>query len=79
VVRPGHSVVVVNIGCYGALVESTRRLRPGVRTELQLSRTDVRSAVAGHIARSQVARLNPILYRTVIVFDAGLEMPAQID
>ena len=74
VVRPGQDVVMVNIGRHGALVESTCRLRPGHRTELQLSGHNLKSSVRGRIDRSEVAALDPIRYRTAIVFEDAVEI-----
>ena len=34
--RPGHEVEVVNLTAHGALVQSSARLKPGTRSELQL-------------------------------------------
>ena len=74
VLRPGLEVVLINISCRGALVESGARLRPGARAGLLLSGTDVRASVEGRIERCQVARLDPVRYRGVIVFDKDLDV-----
>lgn len=74
VVRPGQDVVLLNIGPCGALVESRCRLRPGLRTELHLTGGNVKHAVRARIDRSEIARLDPLRYRTAIVFDEPLEI-----
>ena len=74
VVRPGQDVILVNIGCYGVLVESSGRLRPGLRTEIHLSGPTAKNAVRGRIDRSEVAGLDPIRYRTAIAFDEAIEI-----
>lgn len=74
VLRPGQAVVVVNICCRGALVESGARLRPGAHTELQLTGSALRARVTGRIERCQVVRLDPVTYRGVIVFDECVDV-----
>lgn len=74
VLRPGLEVVLVNISGRSALVESGARLRPGARAELILSGTDVRVSVEGRIERCQVARLDPVRYRGVVVFDENVDL-----
>lgn len=71
VLRPGVSVVLVNISSCGALVESGARLRPGARTELQLAGSTARRTIRGRLERCYVAGLDPLRYRGVVVFDAA--------
>jgi len=72
VLRPGVLVRLVNIGPHGALLESSTRLRPGRRAELQLCAqgSNLRTVVVGRIARCQVAGLAPLSFRGAVVFDS---------
>jgi hypothetical protein len=74
VLRPGQSVVLVNIGSQGALVESPARLRPGAQTELQLIGKTSRCSVRGRLDRCHVASLEPLCYRGAIVFERPFEL-----
>ena len=70
--RPGQEVRLINVSCGGALIESYRGMRPGARTELQLSGAP-RRFVRGHIARCRVTHLDPLRYEGAVVFDQALE------
>jgi hypothetical protein len=72
VLRPGRSITVINISSCAALVESDAQLRPGAHAEVQLSSANVRTLVRGRIDRCNVAALDPLTYRGVIVFDQPL-------
>jgi hypothetical protein len=74
--RPGLAVRVVDIGPLGALLESSRRFRPGVRTELHLraSHVDRRLIVSGRVARCHVVDLDPVRYRGAMEFDRMVEL-----
>lgn len=74
VLRPGQSVVLINISSGGALVESEARLRPGARTELQLCGGGTRASVKGRLERCQVVRLDPVRYHGVIVFEERVDI-----
>jgi len=74
VLRPGQAVVLVNISRGGALVDSGARMRPGARTELLLCGSDTRVKVQGRVDRCHVARLDPVRYHGVIVFDEGVDI-----
>jgi len=76
VLRPGQSVRVLNICRCGALVESSARLRPGARTELQLAGSGPRHSICGRMERCHVATLDPLRYRGVIVFDESVDLGA---
>ena len=69
VLRPGQTVVVVNITSRAALVESDARLRPGAHTELQLAIRDRRTNIRGRLDRCHVAALEPLRYRGVLLFE----------
>jgi hypothetical protein len=77
VLRPGLLVRLVNIGPYGALIETSTRLRPGRIAELQLVNvaTDRKHAVAGRIERCQVIRLQPLGFAGAIAFETVLRSP----
>ena len=69
--RPGHEVELVNLSKRGALVQSASCLKPGTRSELQLSGT-ARRTVRGRIDRSRVIRLEPLRYEAAVVFEERL-------
>lgn len=71
VLRPGLIVRIVNIGPFGALVESRARLQPGRTAELQLMAVDTeqKEVVAGRIERCQVIGLKPLSFRGAIAFE----------
>ena len=73
VLRPGQPIVVVDISHRAALVESAGRLRPGSRTEMQLTVYGTRVSVKGHLERCSVTSLAPLRYRGLLVFDQRLE------
>jgi hypothetical protein len=72
--RPGREVEVVNLGTHGALVRCAARLKPGTRSELQLS-GGTKPTMSGRIERSRVIRLEPLRYEAAIVFDEALALP----
>lgn len=74
VLRPGQSVLLLNICRCGAFVESGAPLRPGARTELQLAGLGARHTIRGRLERCHVAALDPLRYRGVIVFDESIEL-----
>lgn len=70
--RPGQEVLVIDLSCGGALLESPSRMSPGARAELQLI-GDARRLVRGRIDRCHVVRLDPLCYRGAMVFEHPLE------
>ncbi len=73
VLRPGQTVVLVNISSRAALVESNARLRPGAHTELQVAMPDGRARIRGQLDRCHVSALDPLRYRGVLLFEERLE------
>lgn len=73
ILRPGQEVTVVNLSHGGVLLESSTRMAPGARAELQLLGIH-RRMVRGRIDRCHVARLEPLRYRGAVVFDEHLEL-----
>ena len=69
VLRPGQTVVLVNMTSRAALVESDARLRPGALTELQLAMRGRRTNIRGRLDRCHVCALEPLRYRGVLVFE----------
>ena len=69
VLRPGQPVTLLNISSHAALVESDARLRPGAKTELQLSASGSRASIRGRLERCYVAALAPLRYRGVLIFE----------
>jgi hypothetical protein len=74
VLRPGQSVVLLNINSRAALVESGARLRPGARTELQLAMRGRRTNIKGRLDRCHVSALEPLRYRGLLVFEERFEL-----
>ena len=72
ILRPGVSVRLLNISTHSALLESSRWLRPGTRTELQLSAGPVRTSVPARLDRCYVVGIEPMRYRGVLIFDNPL-------
>jgi hypothetical protein len=70
--RPGQEVTLINVSRGGALLESGSRMKPGARTELQLS-GPLRRSVAGRIDRCKVTSLEPLRYEAALVFDQQLD------
>jgi hypothetical protein len=77
VLRPGQSVVLVNVTSRAALIESLARLRPGASTELQLTRNLERLAIKGRLDRCFVAALEPLRYRGVLLFEHRLALESR--
>ena len=73
VLRPGQTVMVVNITSRAALVESDARLRPGAQTELQLAMRGRRTSIRGRLDRCHVAALEPLRYRGLVLFEERLD------
>jgi hypothetical protein len=69
--RPGHDVELVNVSAGGALLRSSARLKPGMRSELHLQGATRRS-VRGRISRARVISVAPLRYEAAVVFDAPL-------
>jgi len=74
VLRPGQSIILVNINSRAALVESDARLRPGAQTEMQLAGNGARASVRGRLDRCHVSALEPIRYRGVLFFDECMHL-----
>lgn len=74
ILRPGIPVIVLDISTRAVLFESEIRLRPGMRTEIQLMTEDTRASVRGHLARCHVYGLGPLRYRGVLMFDELVDL-----
>ena len=72
--RPGQTVLLLNINSRAALVESDARLRPGAYTELQLAMQGRRTSIKGRLDRCYVSALEPLRYRGVLVFEQRLDL-----
>ncbi|MGE5246382.1 MAG: PilZ domain-containing protein [Betaproteobacteria bacterium] len=80
-VRPGYDVAVVDVSAGGMLVESGRRLLPGVSVEVQIDAAGRKVVVRGTVVRCAVARLRSgsVCYRGAICFDRHLLWFAEAD
>jgi hypothetical protein len=74
VLRPGKPITLLNITSRAALVESAARLRPGAHIEMQLAGPDSRANVRGQIHSSHVVALEPIRYRSVVLFEERIDI-----
>lgn len=81
VLRPGLVVRIVNIGPFGALVESRARMVPGRIAELQLiaAGTEQKEVVIGRIERCQVIGLQPLSFRGAIAFERVVRAAESVD
>lgn len=68
-------VDVVNAASGGLLVQSSRPLRPGTRTFLEIARVDGRINISGHVIRSEVSTISSagVRYCSAIAFERRLE------
>jgi len=75
VLRPGHSIAIVNLGGGGALIDGWRPLRPGSRVFLQLTIGDQTAGRSARVVRSTVASLtgDGVRYRSALSFDEPWE------
>jgi PilZ domain-containing protein len=70
--RPGHSILVVNISRGGALIEGNRPLRPGTRVMLQVATSSGALGLSALVLRCGVKSLSVedgVLYRGALKFD----------
>jgi hypothetical protein len=75
-VRPGHTLVVVDVSSGGALVEASCQLRPGSRIEVHLENDDRRQMVGANVTRCSVAAIDAtvgITYRAALCFMERLD------
>jgi hypothetical protein len=74
VLRPGVLVRILNISPHGVLLESTARLRPGRRAEMQLTAAEgeQRPHCIGRITRCLVVGVSPLVFQCAIAFDGPL-------
>ena len=73
-------VDVVNAASGGLLVQSSRPLRPGTRTFLEIARVDGRINISGHVIRSEVSTISSagVRYCSAIAFEHRLEFIDQL-
>lgn len=77
--RPGLDAAVVDLSPAGALVETATRLRPRMKTVLQLTADDAEVRASGEVVRAWVSAVAPgrgILYRGALRFDRQTVLPA---
>lgn len=73
-VRPGHPARVIDVSAAGVLLETSHRLLPGTKVEVQVETGSERTSVRGHVLRCAVVRVRPtwVCYRGAIAFDRHL-------
>jgi hypothetical protein len=76
-VRPGNPIALVNLALGGALVHSTRPLRPGARIHMHITGGTHVVRAAGHVLRCGVARLSAdgVVYVGALKFDNHCSLP----
>jgi hypothetical protein len=89
--RPGNTVIVVDVSARGARIHSRRPLRPGARVHLQLTTEKRTVRLSAHVLRCSVALIDAntgVVYGGALKFDhrcdlfreqtthAGHEVPA---
>ena len=76
--RPGNAVALVNLGAGGALVQSTRPLRPGARIHVHIAGGTHVVRASGHVLRCAVASLSSadgVQYLGALTFDGPCDLP----
>jgi hypothetical protein len=76
--RPGNAVALVNLAVGGALVHSTRPLRPGSRIHVQITGGTHIVRVSAHVLRCGVAGLSAedgVVYLGALKFDGHCDLP----
>jgi len=70
-IRPGHQVLIVNASSLGVLIETSRRLLPGSRVELQLEVRGELHVRRAHVVRCYVGalRADMLMFRGALTFD----------
>jgi len=74
--RPGCTVLLVDLSAGGALVEASRPLRPGARVHLQLVMEARTFAMVARVVRCAVWSLAPydgVIYRGALMFEDRCE------
>jgi hypothetical protein len=81
-IRPGRSVVIVDLSSSGALVEGPWRFRPLSRCDVHLQLSGREVQLRARIVRCFVARIErqePVRYRTALAFDQVVDLPQRWD
>jgi hypothetical protein len=74
--RPGCSVNLVNVSPWGALVQSSRQLRPGATVHLLVSATFQRLVIGAAVLRCYVDGVSArggMTYRGALLFESRVE------
>ena len=74
--RPGCSVMLVNLSAGGALLQAARPFRPGARVHLQLVTTQNTTVLAANVLRCVVWSLDQVAsatYRGAVKFEQRCE------
>ena len=79
--HPGLEAVLVDLSPGGALVETSTRLRPGMKTVLLLKTRDGELRAPAGVLRAWVSRIlsdRGIRYRGALRFDRPIELPERV-
>lgn len=74
-IRPGHQVRLIDVSARGVLIESHRRLLPGIMVELLVESARGPSRTRARVVRVYVSEV----LRDALVYRAGLALDATID
>ncbi len=80
--QPGLEAVLMDLSSGGALVETATRLRPAMKTVLQLKTPHGELQVPGDVVRAWVSAILPdrgLLYRGAVRFDRTIDPPEGIE
>jgi PilZ domain-containing protein len=80
-IRPGHRAHMIDVSAGGVLLETSYRLLPGTKVDLQMENAADRTNVRGRVIRCAVVRVRPatICYRGAIAFDRHLPWFVETD
>ena len=76
--RSGSGAVLMDVSPGGTLLQTAARLRPGMRTVLQLKTRDGELRVPGEVVRAWVAAIQSdrgVIYRGAVRFDRPIDLP----
>ena len=76
--RPGSGAVLMDVSPGGTLVQTAARLRPGMKTVLQLETRDGELRAPGEVVRAWVSAIpsdRGVIYRGAVRFDRPIELP----
>ena len=79
-IRPGHQVRVLNMSSCGVLIETSRRLPPGMIVELHLEVRERRHTIRAQVVRCYVGVVLPqlLVFRGALDFERSLAWVSEL-